>query len=184
MEEGPAGRSGTPAAMTLALAPSSSGTEDRLCAELLEAPEGDRSVLFVAMTGAATARVDRLPGGTGEGTATVVRVGGAATVDAAEVRSVSDPTNLTRLGIVFTEWLAETGDATPVVCLHSLDALLQYVPADRLFRFLSVLSDHLQEAGAVAHVHADPAACDDATLATLRQLFGAVVERDEPCVAE
>lgn len=171
--------------MTLALAPSSSDAEDRLCTELLEAPEGDRSVLFVALTGAATARVDRLPGATGEGTTTVVRVGGASTVDTdAAVRSLSDPTNLTRLGIVFTEWLADTGDATPVVCLHSLDALLQYVPTDRLFRFLSVLSDHLQEAGAVAHVHADPEACDDSTLATLRSLFGEVVEYDEPKVAE
>jgi hypothetical protein len=183
---GTEGSAGPSPVMTLALAPSSGRAETEVCSSLLDGDDGDRSVLYVALTGAAVRRVGRTPGAAGEGAATVVRVGesagGGTTAgpDGVEVRTVSDPTNLTRLGIEFTDWLAGTEGADRVVCLHSLDAFLQYVAADRLFRFLSVMSDHLREAGARAHVHADPAACEASTLATLRQLFDEVVEEESP----
>jgi hypothetical protein len=170
--------------MTLALAPSSGRAETEVCSSLLEGSDDDRSVLYVALTGAAVRRVERTPGAAGDGAVTVVRVGdsagrGPATgPDGVEMRTVSDPSNLTRLGIEFTDWLAGADGTDRVVCLHSLDAFLQYVAADRLFRFLSVMSDHLREAGARAHVHADPAACEESTLATLRQVFDEVVEEE------
>ncbi|QPV62730.1 hypothetical protein I7X12_18700 [Halosimplex litoreum] len=96
--------------------------------------------------------------------------------DDAAVRTVSDPTDLTGVGIAVGEWLrARDTDEEPVVCLDSLSTLLQYADPERAFRFLHGLRTQVRSADATAFVSVDPGAHDEATLGTFRALFDAVV---------
>lgn len=143
--------------------------------------DGERSVLGIlyrhdvrAWTTALRTQRDRI------GSAAAVAVGPVAepgrTRDRLPVREVPDPTDLTGVGIAVGEWLrARDDDERPVVCLDSLSTLLQYADLERAFRFLHALVAQLRSAGATAYVSVDPGAHDEATLATLRTLFDAVV---------
>jgi hypothetical protein len=96
--------------------------------------------------------------------------------DDAAVRPVSDPTDLTGVGIAVGEWLrARETDEEPVVCLDSLSTLLQYADPERAFRFLHGLRTQVRSADATAFVSVDPGAHDEATLGTFRALFDTVV---------
>jgi len=99
--------------------------------------------------------------------------------DDAAVRTVSDPTDLTGVGIAVGEWVrARDADERPIVCLDSLSALLQYADRERAFRFLHALAAQIRSAGATAYVSVDPGAHDEATLGTFRTLFDTVVRTD------
>ena len=94
--------------------------------------------------------------------------------------TVTNPNDLTGLGIRITEYLqewADTGGRT-VVCFDSLTALLQYVDLRTAYEFLHVLSGRLDAVGAFAHFHMDPSAHDARTVETITSLFDAVVEID------
>lgn len=97
-----------------------------------------------------------------------------------DVVALTDPGNLTRLGIEVTEPLDDwTGEERRIAfCFHSLTPALQYTDVDTLFRFLHVLTSHLSRAGAVAHFHLDPTAHEPRTINTLRSLFDAVIGVD------
>lgn len=95
--------------------------------------------------------------------------------DDIEVLTVSNPANLTRLGVTLTEALAALDGTRPVFCFHSLSVLLQYVDPDGVYRFLNVLRTHLDAVDATAHFHLDPSTHDDRTVEALRQLFDEVV---------
>lgn len=96
------------------------------------------------------------------------------------VVALSDPGDLTQLGIVVSERLTEwrDTDCRPVVCGGSITALLQWVDLPVLFRFLHVFIQRLRAAGALAHFHLHPDAHPAQTRRTLAPLFDRVV--DEP----
>ncbi|QLH83733.1 DUF7504 family protein [Halosimplex pelagicum] len=143
--------------------------------------EGARSVLGVlyrhdvrAWTTALRARRDRVDSAAAVAVGPVAETGGGR--DHLPVREVTDPTDLTGVGIAVGEWLrACDADERPVVCLDSLSTLLQYADLERAFRFLHALVAQVRSAGATAYVSVDPGAHDEATLATLRTLFDAVL---------
>lgn len=95
------------------------------------------------------------------------------------VRGVTDPGDLTGIGIAVSEFLDDLpSSADPVVCVDSLTTLLQYSSPERTFRFLQVLFGRVLAADGAVHCHADPAAHDDAVLDQLRDLFDDVVRVD------
>lgn len=101
---------------------------------------------------------------------------GAAPSTRTEV--VSDPGDLTGMGIAVTECL-DALPPEPRVCFDSLTVLLQYVDVERAFRFLHVLSRYLADVDGSLHVHLDPATGDDEAVATLASLFDAVASYEE-----
>lgn len=97
-----------------------------------------------------------------------------------DVVSVSDPSDLTRLGIVVNERVAEwqANDSRTVVCGGSLTAMLQWMELPGLFRFLHVFVQRLRDADALVHFHLHPEAHPDRVRRTLEPLFDRVI--DEP----
>lgn len=95
--------------------------------------------------------------------------------------AVSEPANLTKLGVRVTEQLADwDGDGNRTVLdFDSLTALLQYAPRNRVFQFMHVLRGRLDSNGATAHYHMDPSVHDDQTVNTFKSLMDAVVEIDD-----
>jgi hypothetical protein len=88
------------------------------------------------------------------------------------VRAVSDPADLTGVGIAVTEWLDDRiRDESPVVCLDSLSAMLQYAHEKRVFEFLHAVTGQCRQRDAGFHAHLTPSAHDEQTLATFRVLF-------------
>ncbi|WP_226013292.1 DUF7504 family protein [Halomicrobium salinisoli] len=98
-------------------------------------------------------------------------------------RTLSSPSNLTKLGIEITSALddlrATDEERQLVVCFHSLSPLFQYVSREELFKFVHLVSDELAQVDAIAHFHMDPTAHDEQTIATFLHLFDGVVERDD-----
>jgi hypothetical protein len=96
------------------------------------------------------------------------------------VRSVSNPGDLTGLGIAVSECIdALPEDTTPGICLDSLTTLLQYVDPSRAFRFLQVLVNRVRAAGGTIHCHVNPDAHDDQVCGSFDSLFDAAVDVDE-----
>lgn len=97
-----------------------------------------------------------------------------------EVITISDPGNLTKIGIDLTNTLAEWDDSTEhsMVCVQSITALTQYAPFGRVFKFLHEMKDKVDQANAVAHCHMDPNAHDDQSIAQIKQVFDTVVSVD------
>ncbi|WP_336021586.1 DUF7504 family protein [Halobellus salinisoli] len=99
-----------------------------------------------------------------------------------EVRTVSNPQDLRRIGIVtskiLTEWDELSGPTT--MCLHSLSDLLDFnEDHQRVFRFLHVLRGRVQSAGVRAHYHFDPERHEGQTVRTFQSLFETVLAFDE-----
>jgi CheY-like chemotaxis protein len=96
-----------------------------------------------------------------------------------ETTRISNPSELTRLGIVMTRvignWDSEPNET--VVCLDSLDILMGYTDERSVFRFLHVLLSKLQSTDAIAHFHIEPAQGSQAA-DTLKPLFDTVVTID------
>ena len=93
------------------------------------------------------------------------------------VRTVSDPSDLPKLGMSITSVLNEwPDDKSVLLCLDSLTELLRHVELQRVYRFVHVLSDRLARLDAQIHVHLDGEGCDERTLATLESLSDAIVE--------
>jgi hypothetical protein len=97
------------------------------------------------------------------------------------IKTMSDPSDLTDLGITISSFLSEwdSNDNQTVACFHSLTSLLQYADPQRVFRFLHVLTEKFDSSEVVAHYHMDPSAHDQQTINTLTPLFDASVEHDE-----
>lgn len=97
-----------------------------------------------------------------------------------DVFTVTDPGDLTRLGIVVNERIDawRENDHRTVVCGGSITAMLQWVELPVLFRFLHVLLQRLRTADALVHFHLHPDAHPDRTRRTLEPLFDRVI--DEP----
>lgn len=183
-------------ANVLLLTSTLSSADDEACIDLLTVTNPDReNVLSITFTQSADDRLDLwrsyvadLPAQAGIVTVDVM-TRSASSNDAATsqtipqpiaIETVSDPGDLTGLGIAISEILSNWGGSPnqTVVCFHSLTPLLQYADLQRVFRFLHVLTGRLNSVDAVAHFHLDPHAHDEQTLNTLSQLFDAIVEHD------
>jgi len=98
-----------------------------------------------------------------------------------ETTRISNPGELTRLGIVMTRAIGswDGDDRDTVVCLDSLDVLMGYTDDRNVFRFLHVLLSKLQSSDAIAHFHIEPSTADDQGANTLKPLFDAIVTIDD-----
>lgn len=94
------------------------------------------------------------------------------------VRTVPEPTDLTRLGdelsAFFESW--DPADGRLAVCFDSLTPLLVYVSVDRARRFLRALTARVRAHGATAHYHLNPDVHAPRTVERLVPLFDEVVE--------
>lgn len=155
-----------------------------LCIEAVASAPGETDALVVALTSTPNrwleryrARVDRPPANLGfVTTEDTVRASRDSEGDIA-VRTVSNPGDLTGLGMAISDYLSEWhGDGNRlVVCLGRLTPLFQYTDMTRLYRFLHVITQRIKHAGGVAYLYLDPAAHDEKTVATLRSLADHIV---------
>jgi hypothetical protein len=177
---------------TLLLAPSFVGDEEGACIGLLS-PEtaAEQNVLLVSYTKAPDVQLRRWqahsnqrPANLGiisveDSTRSVAAASGGSDAmgPAGPVETVSNPNDLTGLGIRITEFLTRwDDDHQTVVCLDSLTALLQYVDLETAYEFLHIITGRLSAVGAKAHFHMDPGAHDDQTVESIVSLMDAVVE--------
>ncbi|WP_049984253.1 hypothetical protein [Halorubrum sp. BV1] len=116
---------------------------------------------------------------------TLIAVGYAQSVpasvdDAVDTVRVTNPKDITRLGIVVSGTIEDwADDDRPIAfCLDSLNVVLNYRGVKSTFRFLHVLLNTLHSGGAVSHFHADPTAENRQDLNTLEPLFDDVVAVD------
>lgn len=185
------------ASSILLLAPSLGEGESETCIELLHPDDSDKNALWVSYTKSPDAQLrrwrthsDHAPANVGVVSvgdsmrsvdATTPQGGAAQDLDAG-VKTVTNPNDLTGLGITITEHLSrwqDNGNRT-VVCVDSLTAMLQYVELQTAYEFLHVLTGRLYASDAVAHLHMDPSAHDDQTVESIASLCDAVVElRDD-----
>lgn len=184
------------AASALLLAPAFDDADAEACADHLTRHEPERTnLLAVTLGGTADERLDvwrsRVPGRlparvgvvtAGDGTRSAAAGPDPATAPGAvSVSRVADPADLTGLGIRIGEFLSawDGDDNGTVVCFESATTLLQFVELRRAFRFLHLLEKRVASAGGSIHVHMDPGAHDERTVATIRSLFDAVFVRED-----
>lgn len=181
----------TAASNILLFGPLRGSNTDGHCVNLL-APDADTHVVIVTVTQSVDAQLDRwrdhatdFPAGmtiltlgedsrSAEKSSTVTTPDGPTEVT---IQTLSDPSDLTRLGITLSQQLtAAAADAEKLtLCLHSLTGLLQYVSAQRLFRFVHILQKKVETVDSVAHYHMDPSAHEVEGVNVFRSLFDTVV---------
>ncbi|MUV88426.1 hypothetical protein GJ631_18180, partial [Natronomonas sp. CBA1123] len=140
-------------------------------------------VLFVTVTKSGRERIEALkrhadapPSNVGIVTVDVGGSDGSARLGGESgpmVRRISDPSDLTGVGIAISEFLSAwhgNGNRT-VVCFESVTALLQYVEPNRVFQFLNEITSKFEQSGARAHFHITPAAHEGQVLSVLTSLF-------------
>lgn len=179
-----------PTGNVLLLAPSHSGDERDLCADLMAGSPPERTnVLFVTVTQSPRDRLDVWRERFDESPAScgIVSVesggsdGGSPTGRRPNTKTVSRPGDLTGVNIAMTEFLSawSDDDNRTVVCFHSLTPLLQYADPERVFKFVNELTSVLARVGATAHFHMDPGAHDAQVCQTIKSLFDTVVDCTE-----
>jgi hypothetical protein len=159
--------------------------DESTCMDLLGVDEpSDVDVLFVTFTGSPRERLDAWkrhaeapPANVGVVSVQVGASGGDRADGGPAVRRISDPSDLTGVGIAISEFLSQwSGDGNrTVVCFESVTALLQYVDANRVFQFLNEITSKFDQAGAEAHFHITPEAHERQVLSVLSSLFDARV---------
>jgi len=178
----------TDSASVLVLGPTDHPVADAICSRFVAGDEGSRNCLFVTFQDDPNDRIDvchhaddwtggdigviEVGRGRGASETTTSAGGGSITV-----RHVSNPGDLSKLGIVITQLLAEF-DETPqqtALCFHTLSALHNQVGTKTLFRFLNTLQSRLRSSNAVGHYHMDPELHDEIVIETLRPIFDSVV---------
>lgn len=182
-------------ANVLLLTSTLNSADGEACIDLLTTTEPDReNVLSVTFTQSAEDRlslwrshVPNLPDQAGIVNVDMMTRSAATDTSPSEtiprpiiVETVSDPSDLTGLGIAISKFLSSWEDSPnqTVVCFHSLTPLLHSTDLQRVFRFLHVLTRRLTSTDAVAHFHLDPHAHDAQTINTLSELFDVIVEHD------
>lgn len=180
----------------LLIGPQNSPVEHDFCARLSAAPLEDRTQFLVVEVGPPLdERIARLQASldTESLVLTHVGVGRSADVDRWAVSSdasietavISDRTDLGRLGISISTFLAECEVAATRLCLHSLSELIEAIDdRRRVFRFLHLLCGRIRDEDAVAHYHLDPEALDEPFLNQIQQLFDRVVRFDDERLIE
>lgn len=78
------------------------------------------------------------------------------------VETIRTSADLTELAIQIQdytdEWPTESKEYQTIVCFHSITSLLQYINIQDVFKFVSHLTNRLNEVGAITHYHMDPGA--------------------------
>lgn len=97
------------------------------------------------------------------------------------IEAVSNPADLTNLGITVDRYLSEwRGDGRrTVLWFRSLTDLLEYTDLKTAYRFVNALRSRVASTDGTAYFFLDPSAHDAKTVATLRTLFDATVELGE-----
>lgn len=94
------------------------------------------------------------------------------------VTGISDPTDLTGLGIQISEYLEQWAgtDRQTIVYFDSVTVLLQFAELDRVYRFLHVLAGRIKSVEGHAYYRLDPNAHDVQTLSTVQNLLDNTIE--------
>lgn len=181
----------------LLLGPVSCPADYDLCSGLVRAADDELTNLLLVTYESPDTRLDVLEGHLGglPDNVVVLGVGGSArsrsesagpdrvrSGETITVETISDPSNIQRLGITISQHVAEwaSADGDTLVCFHSLSSLLGAIEdTQRVFRFLNTLFGRVQSANAYAHYHMDPDAHDQETISTFRPMFDEIVTFDE-----
>lgn len=163
-----------PSAVLVLEGPLSGGPRET-CFDLLTGGKDSRSVLSVRYDGSVEEYARQLrshPHDVSSAAFVAVRSTTSEYQNNTVVRTVSDPADLTGIGVAVLEWLsARSSEEDPAVCIDSGSEMVQYTDVERVFRLLHALVGKCHDHGASIHVHLTPSAHDDRTVATLRQLF-------------
>lgn len=109
--------------------------------------------------------------------------GFSAPRDGPTVRYVSDPGDLTGIGIGVTKFMRRYYDEGngARLGLHSLSTMLMYADLRRVFQFLHVMTGRINSSDFVGVFTLDDTVPDDSDVSVLRQPFDALVEvRETP----
>lgn len=152
-----------------------------LCRDLLEARiAAGRRLLLVTYTGSPAARLDQQEWDP-EDVAGVLVVGqGPGTVAEdlpVDVDVVPAPSDHIAMGIKLNQFLQDS-DGDLVVCFDSVTELLQYTDEEKAYRFLHIVTSHMADADARAHLHVNSGAHADRTVDALASLCDAIVDLD------
>jgi len=176
----------------LLLAPSHSSSDDEACIDMLAgADPSAASVVSVTLDATPDERLSVWRRETEDACpnrARIVDAGSGASPGSQAVASdefpeigidaLPDHADLPDLGLSIACTLGEwrEADGRTTVCLHSLSTALQRFDRDRLIGFVDGLNRLCERLGVAAHHHLDPGEHDAETIATLRPLYGSVVE--------
>jgi len=180
------------AGSVLVLGPTDHPVSDAICSRALVGEDGSRDVLFVTFDGSVSERINvvRNVDGWSDGEIGIIKIGSTSRSAAAAsettsgiasgsitVREVSNPGNLSRIGIVITQLLSKF-DTTPrrtVLCFDSLSSLHNQIGTKTLFRFLNTLQGRLASEDTLGYYHMDPELHDEIVIETLRPIFDSVI---------
>jgi KaiC/GvpD/RAD55 family RecA-like ATPase len=99
------------------------------------------------------------------------------------VKYASSPTDMTGIGIKFSDFLeefyTERGVRQNRIVLDSISTLLMYSDLQTVFRFMHVLTSRIEDANAIGIFVIESTAHDDEAMNTLKQLFDGLVTFDE-----
>ncbi|MFC7057415.1 RAD55 family ATPase [Halovenus salina] len=110
---------------------------------------------------------------------------GRSTADTELVKYTSSPTDMTGIGIKFSEFVEEfygdRGVTQNRIVMDSLSTLLMYSDLQTVFRFMHVLTSRIEDADAIGLFVIESTAHDAETMNTLKQLFDGVakVEKEQ-----
>jgi KaiC/GvpD/RAD55 family RecA-like ATPase len=107
---------------------------------------------------------------------------GRSASDTDLIKYASSPTDMTGMGIKFSEFVEEFYTERDIknnrVAVDSLSTLLMYLDLQTVFRFMHVLTSRIEDAEAIGIHIMDSTAHDVETMNTLKQLFDGIVEVD------
>ncbi len=185
-------------AKTLLLARSGSDDEHEACTSFLtHSPPEETNVLLVWLSRSPTKRFDRLleewderPERLGvvalPETFSETTEGMVWDADSFSLNTISDPADLTQVGITISQAIAEWDESSHLttVCVDSISDLLRHNDTERVFRFLHVLEGRLDSVDATAHFHLDNRNHELQTIRTMQSLFDRTLEVNEDGITQ
>lgn len=98
--------------------------------------------------------------------------------DPFSILTVESPADLIGLEMTRSRYQSAwaSDDNRLVVCIDSLNPILQHVELERAFRFLNAFTGRIRAPDAIGHYHLDPSSVDQRTVNTVKGLFDAVAE--------
>jgi KaiC/GvpD/RAD55 family RecA-like ATPase len=110
----------------------------------------------------------------------IVDASGAPDPGEEMIHSVSSPSDLTGMGVGFTESVDDLGRPPRLrLGFHSVSTLLRYVDADQAFSFLHVLSRRTSAAGYLGVFAIDPTTHDDPFVNQVTSIFDVAIDLRE-----